>query len=204
MSISRGISRMAKPIVFVTGNAKKLEEFIAILGNSFPREITSRKIDLPEYQGEIDEICIRKCKTAAKIVEGPVIIEDTCLCFDALKGLPGPYIKWFLDKLGPDGLHTMLAGFDDKKAQAVCTFAYCEGKPSDPVLLFQGSTPGTIVSPSGSREFGWDPCFLPDGFDKTYAELSKDKKNEISHRSKALSKLKEHFLKEHANSKCQA
>lgn len=132
------LHRMAKPIVFVTGNAKKLEEFVAILGNSFPREITSRKIDLPEYQGEIDEICIRKCKTAAKIVEGPVIIEDTCLCFDALGGLPGPYIKWFLDKLGAEGLHTMLSGFKDKTAQAVCTFAYCEGKPEDPVLLFQG------------------------------------------------------------------
>lgn len=129
---------MAKPIVFVTGNAKKLEEFIAILGKGFPREITSRKIDLPEYQGEIDEICIKKCRTAAEIVRGPVIIEDTCLCFDALKGLPGPYIKWFLDKLGADGLNTMLAGFDNKGAQAVCTFAYCEGKPDDPVLLFEG------------------------------------------------------------------
>jgi inosine triphosphate pyrophosphatase len=129
---------MSKPIVFVTGNAKKLEEFIAILGKGFPREITSKKIDLPEYQGEIDEICIKKCETAVKIVQGPVIIEDTCLCFDALKGLPGPYIKWFLDKLGPDGLYTMLAGFENKKAQAVCTFAYCEGKADDPVLLFQG------------------------------------------------------------------
>ena len=129
---------MTKPIVFVTGNAKKLEEFVAILGKGFPREITSKSIDLPEYQGEIEDICIRKCRTAAKIVQGPVIIEDTCLCFDALEGLPGPYIKWFLDKLGPVGLHAMLVGFENKGAQAVCTFAYCEGKPDDEVLLFQG------------------------------------------------------------------
>ncbi|XP_003426633.1 inosine triphosphate pyrophosphatase isoform X1 [Nasonia vitripennis] len=186
----------AKPIVFVTGNAKKLEEFIAILGPRFPREITSRKIDLPEYQGEIDEICIKKCRTAAEIVRGPVIIEDTCLCFDALKGLPGPYIKWFLDKLGPDGLNAMLVGFDNKGAQAVCTFAYCEGKPDDPVLLFEGRTHGKIVSPRGCRDFGWDPCFQPEGKDVTYAELPKEVKNEISHRSKALEKLKEYLLKE--------
>lgn len=129
---------MTNPIVFVTGNSKKLEEFVSILGENFPRKITNKSIDLPEHQGEIEDICITKCRTAAEIVQGPVIIEDTCLCFDALNGLPGPYIKWFLDKVGPDGLYAMLAGFENKSAQAVCTFAYCEGKPSDEVLLFQG------------------------------------------------------------------
>lgn len=80
---------MSKPITFVTGNAKKLEEFVAILGATFPRCIISQKIDLPELQGEIDEICEKKCHEAARIVNGPVIVEDTCLCFNAMKGLPG-------------------------------------------------------------------------------------------------------------------
>lgn len=84
---------MAKPITFVTGNAKKLEELIAILGSSFPRKLISQKIDLPELQGEINEICIKKCKEAAKNIQGPVLVEDTCLCFNALKGLPGKYCK---------------------------------------------------------------------------------------------------------------
>ncbi|XP_020283174.1 inosine triphosphate pyrophosphatase [Pseudomyrmex gracilis] len=183
---------MSKPIVFVTGNAKKLEEFIAILGKNFPRQITSNKIDLPEYQGEIDDICRDKCRAAAKLVKGPVIIEDTCLCFNALGGLPGPYIKWFLEKLGPEGLHRMLNGWDDKSAEAVCTFAYCSG--NDEVLLFQGRTQGTIVSPRGPRDFGWDPCFQPVGYEKTYAELPKEEKNKISHRSKALGNLKDYFM----------
>ncbi|KAG7189216.1 hypothetical protein KM043_008779 [Ampulex compressa] len=126
---------------------------------------------------------------------GPVIIEDTCLCFNALKGLPGPYIKWFLDKLGPDGLHTLLHGWEDKTAEAVCTFAYCEGQKGDPVLLFQGRTQGTIVNPRGPRDFGWDPCFQPVEYDKTYAELPKELKNKISHRSRALAKLKDYFVK---------
>ena len=63
----------------------------------------SQDVDLPEYQGEPDDICIQKCKEASKVIQGPVLIEDTCLCFNALGGLPGPYIKWFLKKLGPAG-----------------------------------------------------------------------------------------------------
>ncbi|EZA50486.1 hypothetical protein DMN91_009624 [Ooceraea biroi] len=185
---------MSKPIVFVTGNAKKLEEFVAILGSKFPRQITSKKIDLPEYQGEVDDICRDKCRAAASLVKGPVIIEDTCLCFNALKGLPGPYVKWFLEKLGPEGLHRMLAGWEDKSAEAVCTFAYCPGEDNADVLLFQGRTQGTIVSPRGPRDFGWDPCFQPLDYDKTYAELPKEEKNKISHRSKALEKLKDYFM----------
>ena len=185
---------MPKPIVFVTGNAKKLEEFVAILGKTFPKEVVNKKVDLPEYQGEIDEISVEKCRAAAAIVKGPVIIEDTCLCFNAMKGLPGPYIKWFLDKLGADGLYRMLDGWEDKSAQAVCTFAYSNG-PEEPVILFQGRTTGTIVSPRGPKDFGWDPCFQPDGFEETYAELPKETKNRISHRRKALQKLKDYFIK---------
>ena len=65
-------------------------------------------------QGEPSEVCREKCRAAARIVDGPVIVEDTCLGFRAHGGLPGPYIKWYLDKLGVEGLPRLLAGFDDK------------------------------------------------------------------------------------------
>lgn len=185
-----------KPIVFVTGNAKKLEEVMAILGKNFPRKVINQKIDLPEYQGEPADISISKCKAALNIVQGPVIIEDTCLCFNGMKGLPGPYIKWFLDKLGPEGLFNMLTAWEDKSANAVCTFAYSSGNPDEDIVLFEGKTAGLIVSPRGPRDFGWDPIFQPDGYDKTYAELPKDVKNKISHRSKALEQLQKYFMKE--------
>ncbi|XP_055307769.1 inosine triphosphate pyrophosphatase-like [Sitodiplosis mosellana] len=184
---------MSKPITFITGNVKKLEEVIAILGKEFPRELVSRKIDLPELQGEMNDISIKKCKEAAKYVQGPVIVEDTCLCFTALGDLPGPYIKWFLEKVGPEGLFKMLSGFEDKSATAVCTFAYTSGE-NDAVLLFQGKTEGQIVDPRGPRDFGWDPCFQPNGFQKTYAELPKETKNSISHRFKAVDALKHYFM----------
>lgn len=152
------MSGSRKTITFVTGNAKKLEEFIAILGKDFPHDIVSKKLDLPEYQGEPEDVCREKTKEAARQVAGPVIVEDTCLCFNALGGLPGPYIKWFLDKMGPEGLPKLLAGFEDKSGYAMCIAGYCEDEGSEPIL-FEGRTPGTIVAPRGPPHFGWDPCF---------------------------------------------
>lgn len=120
------------------------------------------------------------------------IENDIYLLFTIVR-LIGPYIKWFLEKIGPDGLFKMLAGFEDKSATAVCTFAYTSGE-NDEVLLFQGKTDGHIVNPRGPRDFGWDPCFQPNGFQKTYAELPKETKNSISHRFKAVDALKNYFM----------
>lgn len=182
-----------RSLTFVTGNIKKLEEVRAILGTNFPLEVVSHKLDLPELQGEIEEISIKKCQEAARCINRPVFIEDTSLCFNALKGLPGPYIKWFLEKLKPEGLHQLLTGWEDKSAEAVCTFAYSPGDGKD-VVIFQGITKGTIVSPRGSRDFGWDCIFQPVGYDKTYGELPKEEKNKISHRYRALDKLRSYFI----------
>jgi inosine triphosphate pyrophosphatase len=83
--------------------------------------------------------------------------------------------------------------FEDQTGFAQCIFAYCENKDSEPIL-FIGKTAGKIVEPRGSRDFGWDPVFQPDGYEQTYAELDKSIKNEISHRAKAVAKLKEYLL----------
>ncbi|XP_067934955.1 inosine triphosphate pyrophosphatase-like isoform X3 [Watersipora subatra] len=188
-----GFQEMAqKAITFVTGNKHKLEEVISILGTSISWD--NKKLDLPEYQGEPDEITKQKCKEAARAVKGSVLIEDTCLCFNALGGMPGPYIKWFLDKIGPDGLFKMLHGFEDKTAYAMCTFGFTTG-PDAEVELYCGKCPGKIVAPRGSTTFGWDPCFQPDGFDLTFAEMDKSIKNKISHRGLALLELKKRFIK---------
>lgn len=190
----RNLKAMAQPITFVTGNSKKLQELRAILGNQVPQEIVNQNVDLPELQGEMREISIKKCREAAKVVQGPVLVEDTSLCFKALGGLPGPYIKWFLKNLGPDGLYRMLTGWDDKSAEAVCTFAYYSGLEEDEILVFQGVTKGIIVEPRGSTDFGWDACFQPLGYEKTYGELPKEEKNKISHRYKALENLKAYLI----------
>lgn len=183
-----------RALTFVSGNANKVNEVRAILGEQFTVE--NESIDLPEYQGEPDEIVRNKCLAAAERLQRPVIVEDTCLCFNALGGLPGPYIKWFLKNLKPAGLYKLLAGFEDKTAYALCTFAYCEDS-SKSVTIFEGRTDGRIVEPRGETTFGWDPCFEPEGFSQTYAEMGPVLKNTISHRSKALKALKNYFFDEH-------
>ncbi|XP_058095108.1 inosine triphosphate pyrophosphatase [Magnolia sinica] len=181
---------LSRPVTFVTGNAKKLEEVRAILGHSIP--FSSLKLDLPELQGEPEEISREKARLAAKEVNGPVLVEDTCLCFNALNGLPGPYIKWFLEKIGHEGLNNLLKAYDDKSAYALCVFSLALGPDVEPIT-FVGKTQGKIVPRRGPADFGWDPIFQPDGYQETYAEMPKEEKNKISHRSKALAMVKSHF-----------
>jgi len=178
-------------VYFATGNKKKLEEVVQILNSSepLPYSVESVSLDLPELQGEPEDIAKEKCRLAARHVQGAVMVEDTCLCFKAMKGLPGPYIKWFLEKLGHEGLNKMLVGFEDTSAYAQCTFAFTPGPECEPVV-FVGRTEGKIVPARGPTSFGWDPIFQPDGFDETYAEMDSAVKNTISHRYRALDALR--------------
>lgn len=87
----------------------------------------------------------------------------------------------------------MLVGFGDFKAVASCTVAFKESEEKE-IVLFTGTVPGTIIEPRGCDKFGWDPCFLPLGYDQTFAEMSAELKNSISHRFKAFSQLKKFYL----------
>ncbi|KAF7297102.1 Inosine triphosphate pyrophosphatase [Mycena indigotica] len=184
---------MAPTLIFVTGNANKLKEVKAILSqDSSPIVIESRALDIPEIQGTTQEVAIAKCRRAAELLGGPCITEDTALCFEAMNGLPGPYIKYFLADLGHEGLNRMLDGFPTRAAWALCTFAYSDGPDSEPIL-FEGRTDGSIVAARGPGVFGWDAVFQPNGASLTYAEMPADQKNQLSHRYKALKKLKEYL-----------
>eukprot|EP00238_Polyblepharides_amylifera_P014104 CAMPEP_0196579802 /NCGR_PEP_ID=MMETSP1081-20130531/24840_1 /TAXON_ID=36882 /ORGANISM="Pyramimonas amylifera, Strain CCMP720" /LENGTH=197 /DNA_ID=CAMNT_0041899495 /DNA_START=166 /DNA_END=759 /DNA_ORIENTATION=+ len=182
-------------ISFATGNKNKLREVQQILGDEYSSRfvLESVDIDLPELQGLPEDIAKLKAAEAASRTGCGVVVEDTSLCFNALGGLPGPYVKWFLGNVGPGGLEKMLKGFEDKTAYAQCIFAYCSG-PGAETLVFVGQTPGRIVEPRGPTDFGWDPIFEPDGFDQTYAEMDKTIKNTISHRYKALDKFRSYLL----------
>ncbi|KAL8861340.1 MAG: hypothetical protein Q9178_002212 [Gyalolechia marmorata] len=187
-------------ITFITGNKNKLAEVQAILASSSSSsstlstnptqipELKNRSLELVEIQGTVEDICKDKCRRAADLIGEPVLVEDTCLGFMALKGLPGPYIKWFLEALGHEGLNNLLAAYEDKTAEAITTFAYSAGPGNEP-LVFEGRVQGKIVPARGPLNFGWDPIFEYQG--ETYAEMDKAKKNKISHRSIALAKFKD-------------
>ena len=175
-------------LTFVTGNKGKLAEIKAILGDVFT--IDNQPLDLPELQGSTaEEIAIEKAKKAYQLIGRPCVIEDSSLSFNAHKGLPGPYVKWYLDKIGSEGMYKTLAGFDDKSGYASCIFALCEAP--DQVVTFEGRVDGTIVAPRGTQGFGWDPLFQPlEGDGRTFGEMTKEEKNAFSHRFRGLQKLK--------------
>jgi len=182
-------------VSFVTGNKKKAEEVERILSASgdLPFILTNRKIDLPELQGDPILVAKEKCAQAAREINGAVITEDTSLCFNALNGMPGIYIKWFLERNGLDGLNDMISFSEDKSGYAQTVVAFCPG-PGMEVLTFVGRTDGTIVRPRGSLDFGWDPIFEPiEGNGLTYAEMTGDQKDSISHRKRAFMKLRDYI-----------
>jgi len=175
-------------LYFITGNANKFEEVKLMLS-----DIEQMDIDLPEIQ-EIDtkEIIKSKLLEASAHHKGEFIVEDTSLHLDCLNGLPGPFIKWFLKSMGVQGIADLVEMTGKTGAEAKTTIGFA--KSHDDIHFFEGTIRGNIVQPRGTR-FGWDPIFQPEGYDKTFAEMSKEEKNKISHRRKALDKLKEYLKK---------
>lgn len=176
-------------LYFITGNKNKFQEAKSILG-----DIEHLDIDLPEIQ-DIDtkKIIKHKLLEALNHAKGEFIVEDTSLHFDCLGGLPGPFIKWFLDTMENEGLFRIVERLGNDHAEARAILGYA--KSHDEIYFFEGSIKGRIVAPRGDTSFGWDPIFQPEGFRKTFAEMPKKEKNEISHRKIALNKLSE-FLKQ--------
>jgi non-canonical purine NTP pyrophosphatase (RdgB/HAM1 family) len=177
-------------IYFITGNKNKFNEFKKILP-----EIEQLEIDLPEIQeNNAREIIKAKLLEGLKYKESELIVEDTSLYFDCLNGLPGPLIKWFMKKLGNKGLFEITKKFDNYKAEAKTIIGYAKNK--NEIYYFEGSIKGKIVPPRGKFGFGWDSIFIPEGYLKSFAELTNEEKNKISMRKIALIKLKEFLLKE--------
>ena len=169
---------------FITGSKNKFEEIRAILG-----DVEQLEIDLPEIQ-ELDahKIIRAKLDEALKHRTGAFMVEDTSLYFDALHGLPGPLIKWFMKTIDCEGLFKILEPFGNYGAEAKTIIGYTNG--SGDLQFFEGSVRGTIVSPRGETGFGWDIIFQPEGKTDTFAEMSAEEKNSISMRRLAAEKLK--------------
>ncbi|TNJ27561.1 HAM1 protein [Giardia muris] len=179
---------MSSPICFVTSSGRKLEEFRSCVGDE---TIIHRAIDLPEYQGTPEFVAREKALTASRIYNGPVLVDDTSLCFNAYGGLPGVYVKHFLQAVGAVGLYHMLDAYEDKTGYAQAVIAFCDvnsEKYREPVL-FIGRCEGRIVEPRGSMDLCWDSIFEPfEGGGKTFGEMALAEKNRISHRGRALAK----------------
>lgn len=184
---------MIKKLLMITGNPGKAEELKKLL-HMENVEISYKDLDIHEIQSlNLEEVGYHKTRSALSFANevspfDAVLTDDTGLCCEALNGLPGPLIKWFLHSIGPDGVLDMLQK-KDNATTASCLLSLGIVKSGE-IIQFRGDVPGQFVSPKGKDGFGWDQYFLPDQQGKTYGEMSLEEKNTISHRSKAIKKLK--------------
>lgn len=172
---------------FITGNQHKARYVAEWLGKDVPHH----KIDLDEIQTmDLRQLATRKVEQAYDVLKSPVLVEDAQLSFAALGGLPGPFIKYFVEELGLEGICHMLNSFDDRSAHAHMCYALYDGKD---IRFFEGEMRGTIaIEPRGNGGFGFDPIFINDGFNVTRAEMSEQDYAKTSYRRMALDKLKDY------------
>jgi non-canonical purine NTP pyrophosphatase (RdgB/HAM1 family) len=182
-----------KSPLFVTGNQHKADHLSRLL--ELPLEHI--KLDLDEIQSaNLEEVATHKVKQAYGLVKRPVFVEDVALGFDALDGLPGPFIKFFLTAEGGlENLCRMLDGFSSRRAYGECVFAYYDGKKLE---LFRGGIAGIVPEhPQGKDGFGWDPIFCPDGYDgRTRAELTEQEYAVVYQVIKPIAALRAFLLEE--------
>lgn len=173
-----------RSITFATGNPKKAEEVRRIL-KPYGIEVDVAKVHKIEIQDEnIERVAAFSARILSRRIGKPLIVEDTGLFIDALKGFPGSYSAYVYRTIGLIGVLKLMEGIDDRGAVFRCVVAYCEpgGKP----IVFKGEVRGRIAYEiRGDAGWGYDPIFEPEGYGKTYAELGVYK-DEVSHRAKAF------------------
>ena len=174
---------VALPLVFVTSRAEKAKE-----ARRLGFEIERLDLELPEPQAlDPSQIVEEKARNAYAILTRPVLVEDSGLAIHAWGGFPGALVKWVEKSAGVPAIARMLDGFSDRSATAVCAIGYCDGGE---VVTARGEIHGAIApEPRGTGGFGWDVIFVPDGSDRTFAEMSGEEKDRISHRRRAWDDL---------------
>lgn len=178
-----------KDFVFVSGNKNKVHWLQVFLG----QPVQHHALDLTEIQS-LNSLAVveHKAREAYKILKKPVLIEDTSVVFTVLGSLPGPFIKFFLEELGNEGICALLNSYDDRSAEAVVMFGYYDGVS---LQTFEGRVRGRISDiPKGTESFGWNPIFIPDGATKTYAEMDEAEFTERSARNIAVQRMKPYLL----------
>ena len=187
-------------IIFATNNAHKLAEVQAVLGDGF-RLLTPRECgiteDIPETQPTLEGNASQKAHYLFDRTERNCFADDTGLEVYALDGAPGVHSARYATDGHDFGANNRLLlknleGVADRRARFRTVISLImDGREH----LFEGIVEGRIAEqPSGGGGFGYDPLFIPDGFSKTFAEMSADEKNEVSHRGRAVRRLVE-FLR---------
>lgn len=187
-------------IVVATGNAHKVEEYRKLLADQ-KVELKSL-LDYPGFPGvEEDgatfrENAAKKALAACRYCDVPAFADDSGLEVEALNGAPGVYSARYA-ATDPERIARLLReleGRENRRARFVCAIAIAVN--GEVIETFEGEVRGVIAAaPRGEHGFGYDPVFIPDGYDRTFGELDAETKNKISHRANAFARAME-FVEE--------
>lgn len=174
-------------LTFITSHPMKAEQLSLHLGHP----VKHLKLDIDEIQSlSVEEVVRHKVLEAYRHAQVPVLVEDISYIYHALGNLPGPLFKWFLKELKVEGLCKLLDHYNDRSATVQAGFGVTlDGKK---VHIFLGEMTGQITdAPRGTNGFGADSIFIPDGYSKTWGEMSEEEQIESSVRRIGLKKLEE-------------
>ena len=190
-----------KELIFASHNAGKIKEIREMIEPLGIELKTYKDIDIPDVEETgttFAENSLLKSSKIAEITGIACIADDSGLCVDALNGAPGVYsARYAPDRDFDKGMEKLLAEISksrnlDRSAHFSCviSLAYPDGKYE----LFEGRINGKIAEQKqGTGGFGYDPIFIPEGYDKSFAELGNEIKNKISHRGRAMQKLSQYL-----------
>ena len=196
-------------IIAATQNKHKIREMEAITTDFGMEILTQEEAGLPAVESEetgatFEEKSALKARTICSMSGLPAIADDSGLSVDILNGAPGIYSARYAGPAADDAANNakLLAAMADVPAPkrtgryvSVITLAYPDGR----LLTARGECAGTLLTaPRGSGGFGYDPLFVPDGTEMTFAEMSAEQKNRISHRARALARLREILIENEA------
>ena len=174
-------------LYFVSSNNHKFQEAKIIL-DSFGIKLGFIKSTLEEIQSNsLKEIALCKAKDAFSKCKKPLIIEDDGIFINSLNGFPGPYSSYIFKTIGNKGILNLLK--QNRKAKFVSIITYCD---KHILQSFDAKIVGSISKSEKGKGWGYDPIFIPNNSQKTFAELNN--KNELSHRYKALKKFSKWYL----------
>ncbi|MBW1902140.1 MAG: XTP/dITP diphosphatase [Deltaproteobacteria bacterium] len=191
------------PIVLATRNEGKISEF-KILLQTFDVEIMSLKdfgpIPTVEEDGQtFEDNAVKKAQFTARVLGFPAFADDSGLVVKALNGLPGVHSARYAGENATDEennfkLLKAMEGVENREAFFMCVLAIAV--PSGPALIYEGTCEGVITeSLIGNQGFGYDPLFHNQTLNKTFAQMSIEEKNRVSHRGKAMAEFRDEFGK---------
>jgi len=194
---------MREKLILATNNAHKVVEIKAILGSRF--DVTTLKesginIDIEETGSTFADNALLKASAIAKLAGLAALADDSGLVVEALDGAPGVYSARYAgaghnDSDNIDKLLFDMQGVTDRSAKFVSAIAFCRTEGTS--VLAQGEAKGVILlERRGTEGFGYDPVFLSDELNKTFAESSFEEKNAVSHRKRGLEALAKILLAE--------